>query len=238
MSAVSNAIRVSVVVPALNEEKRIESFLEQCRAGAPHQIIVVDGGSDDRTAELAARQADIVLEQHGGLACQLNRGAAACDGDALFFPYVDTHLPDGWHDEIRGILSDPDIAGGAFRLALDSPRLRFRIIALFANLRTSLGIGPLGDQAIFVRREPFGRMGGYCPDTILEDLDLVKRLRRVGRIRILAPAVRSSIRRWEQNGTAATTLRNWRFLVSHYLGLRGATRRAAYRRYRIERKEM
>ena len=88
-----------------------------------------------------------------------------------------------------------------------------------------------------MHRESFVRMGGYSPDTILEDLDLMKRLRRMGRVRILAPAVVSSVRRWEQNGALATMLRNWGFLASHYLGLRGAARREAYRRYRIGNRE-
>ncbi len=231
----SSRERISIVVPVLNEAPRLAEHLAALHSGdGENELIVVDGGSDDGSAELAREICPRVLVERGGLARQLNRGAAVARGEILFFPHADTRLPDGWTRIIRDTLARPRTAGGAFRLGFDSSRLHYRVIAGVANLRNAFGIGPFGDQAIFVRHEPFDRIGGFRDEVLLEDYDLVVRLRREGGFRIARAAVRSSVRRWERRGVVATTLGNWSFLLAYLLGLGGPRSRAAYRQYRVE----
>ncbi len=223
---------ISVVVPTLDEGPRIVAFLETLRAGRPLEIIVVDGGSGDATVSLARKHADRALHEERGLAEQLNCGAVTARGEILFFPYVDTLLPDNWVSAIHRCFAASDVVGGAFRLAFDSPRPCFRWIAGTANLRTHMRVGPLGDQAIFVLRDVFHELGGYRSACLLEDLDLVARLRRCGRVVIAPERVHSSVRRWERGGILATALRNWCYLGFHLLGIGGENLRRSYRSYR------
>lgn len=222
---------ISIVVPALQEEERVQPFLRSLREARPKEIILVDGGSSDATADLGREEADHVLVESGGLAEQLNAGAEHASGEVLFFPYCDTRLPSAWPRIVLDTLADSRTAAGAFRLGFDSRRLRYRIIAGLSNFRTSLRVGPFGDQAIFLRRKTFEAVGGYRADVLLEDLDLVSRVRRHGRVRVAPEPVRSSVRRWERDGALPTTLRNWKYLAAHFLGSKS---RASYRRYRVE----
>lgn len=224
-------MRISILVPALNEEDRIAAHLEQLRREQPHQLIVVDGGSEDATQE-RAQAADQLLHAAGGLACQLNLAAEHADGDVLLVAYADTTLPAGWSAAIGRALTDEAQVAGAFRLSLDDSRWRYRITAAAANLRSSIGLGPFGDQALFMRRAAFEQVGGYDPKALLEDLDLIRRLRRVGRVRVLQPAVVSSVRRWESRGFLSTAARNWAYLGCHLLGIGGGLARRRYQSHR------
>jgi len=215
--------RVSVIVPALNEEIVLPSTLESLRDRGFHEVIVVDGGSRDRTIAVAAPLSTRVLEESGGLARQLNRGAREATGDVFLFHYADLRLPEGALGTLRRALEAPEVVGGAFALDLDSPRVVFRWIAWCANFRTRLGFGPFGDQAIFARRDAFERVGGYPSEEVFEDLGLIKRLKRSGRFVILHPPVLSSVRRWEADGLLTTT---WRHFWASILYLLGAERRA------------
>jgi rSAM/selenodomain-associated transferase 2 len=212
--------RVSVIVPTLNEERTIASTLRGLlEQGAP-EVIVVDGGSRDRTLALAEPFANRILTGEAGIARQLNRGAREATGEVLLFHFADLRLPEGGLGMIGRTLARPGVVGGAFSLGFDSPRLAFRIIAWGANVRNRLGFGPFGDQAIFVRRDTFERLGGFEPDEAFEDLDLVRRLKREGRFVIVRPPVRSSVRRWERDGLLATTLGHWRASFHYLLGSR------------------
>ncbi|MFQ5653757.1 MAG: glycosyltransferase, partial [Planctomycetota bacterium] len=131
--------RISVVVPVLEEAEEIRGFLDRMRAGGPHEIIVADGGSSDGTIELAREGADRVIVEPGGLALQLNRGAAAATGDVLLFPYADTRLPDGWPEAIDRVLTRSGVAGGAFRFRLAGSGLRYRLIEWGTRLRARGG---------------------------------------------------------------------------------------------------
>ena len=227
-------MRLSVVVPTLNEAPRIETRLRALRdEGALHELLVVDGGSDDGTVERATPLAERVLEESGGLARQLNRGVAAATGDVVFFPYADTVLPANWYASIERAVEDPKVVGGGFRLGFDSDRWPYRLIAATANLRSALGWGPLGDQALFARREVAADVG-FREEVLLEDLDFVRRLRHAGRVRVLPAPVATSVRRWEHGGIAVTTLRNWAYLARHILGTRSDRTRQEYRRFRVE----
>jgi len=192
---------VSVIVPTLNEEGTISRTLQDLGGSREVlEVIVVDGGSRDRTGALARSGATRFLVEPGGLALQLNAGARAARGDVLLFHPADLQLPESGLREIRRILANPRVVGGAFRLGFASPRPIYRLIALLANLRNLFGFGPFGDQAIFARRGTFEELGGFSPGAVLEDLDLVKRLRRAGRFVILPSPVRSSVRRYEEGG--------------------------------------
>ncbi len=227
-----SAPSISAIVPMLNEAPRIRAHLAALRAAHPHEVIVVDGGSTDESCALAEGHCDLLLREPGGLAAQLNRGARAATGETLFFPYADTTLPARWDETIARILGDDGVAGGAFRLALDSPRLRYRAIACGANLRNRLGLGPFGDQAIFVRRAAFDDAGGVRSGVLLEDLDLVQRLRRMGRFVIARECVRTAVRRWEEQGILRTALRNAAFLAAYLAGLRGPAHERRYLAHR------
>ncbi|MEM7164883.1 MAG: TIGR04283 family arsenosugar biosynthesis glycosyltransferase [Planctomycetota bacterium] len=225
-------MKISVIVPVLNEAERIGAHLTQLRSAEPHQLIVVDGGSDDGSVASASDVADRVVSAPRGLAQQLNAGAEAADGEALVFVYADTQLPSTWPATIVQTLAQTNCVGGAFRLALDDRRWRYRFTAFAANLRGAIGCGPFGDQALFVRRDIFADVGGYDATALLEDLDLVRRLRRRGRVQIASAAAVTSVRRWEAGGFLATMLRNWKYLACHTLGLRGKALRRHYQAYR------
>ncbi len=231
--SVSASTTIRAIVPVLDEAERLESALLRLRDAGVDFLVVVDGGSRDRSLEIAHCHADLVKFESRGLASQLNRGAEGATEEVLFFHYADAVAPPQLRAAITRTLTDPRALGGAFRLQLEphSPLLRF--ISWGANLRTLCGLGPFGDQGIFVRRSAFEAVGGYCPDQLLEDLDLVRRLRRLGAIRVQREVMFSSARRWQEDGHLRTTFRHWRTLALHLLG-RGHSpqSQASYARWR------
>jgi rSAM/selenodomain-associated transferase 2 len=148
---------------------------------------------------------------------QLNRGAGAASGEILIFLHADTQLPPDALIRIGEALRYQTLAGGAFDLAIDSSRPVFRLIEQAASIRTRLTRIPYGDQAIFLRRAWFRSLGGFRNLPIMEDVDLMRRLKQAGgRIAILPERAVTSARRWEQEGIVTATLRNW-FLVTLFL---------------------
>ena len=225
---------ITAIVPTWNEEDSIRSTLLGLREGGLDEILVVDGGSQDDTVPRAAEIADRVFGAAGGLFAQLNHAANEASGDALLFHYADVQFPSAGRKAIEGALLSQAVVGGAFSLSFDSGRMRYSIIARGANLRNSLGVGPFGDQSIFVRSEVFRRLGGFHPDVFLEDLHLVRRLKRVGRFEILNEKVKASVRRWETKGLLPTVYHHWR-LTFLYLLRRGKGR--VNREWRIVNRE-
>jgi len=200
--------RVSVIIPTYNEEATIGRTLENLSNQDHTEIIVSDGGSSDRTRNIAKEFGAVVLEVPSGRAAQLNAGAAAAEGELLLFLHADTIPPSDFSDLIRAALQDPCTVAGAFRFRTDSGRLSMRLIEKSAHIRSSLFQWPYGDQGLFLEKRVFQEEGEFTGLPIMEDLELVSRLRRRGRIVTLKqPAVTSS-RRWQRLGVLRTTLIN------------------------------
>lgn len=200
---------ISVIIPSYREGEHLGRALEGlCRDG-PRDVVVAAGSPEDAAAARRLGRARVVRSLPGR-AMQLNAGAAAASGDILLFLHADTRLPPGAMDAVAAALGEGDgIVGGAFRLAICSPRRALRLVALGANLRARWLRRPLGDQALFVRREVFHDLGGYRSLPLMEDADLVRRLRRRGRLVLLELEAETSARRWETSGILRTTAANW-----------------------------
>ncbi|MBW2307584.1 MAG: TIGR04283 family arsenosugar biosynthesis glycosyltransferase [Deltaproteobacteria bacterium] len=212
-------VRTSIIIPTLNEAGNIVSTLKSIREASDTEIIVVDGGSDDETVPLAGSYGAEVIISPAGRAGQMNRGAAAAKGEVLIFLHADTRLPPGFDRHVHHVLAQPDTAAGAFELRIDSPLRRLRIIERIANLRSRLLQMPYGDQVIFLRADMFREVGGFPDMPIMEDLELIRRLRRRGRI-VIAPApALTSARRWIKLGICQTTLINQLAAVAYFLGI-------------------
>lgn len=199
--------RLAVVVPTLDEAENLRRLVPELLAGFD-QVVVSDGGSADGSAELARRLGARVVVGPPGRGGQLNRGAAACDGEILLFLHADTRLPPGAPALVRRAVADGAV-GGAFLLRFDR---RPPLLALGERLiawRTRWTRLPLGDQAHFVTRDAFAALGGYRDWPILEDVDFARRLKRHGRVTIVAAPVTTAARRYLQGGIVATTVRNW-----------------------------
>jgi len=178
-------------------------------------VILVDGGSDDATTQVAARFSRVrLLTSPRGRARQMNAGAHASRGDVLLFLHADTWLPDGALGAVTTALEDSRVVGGRFDIRFDSPRAVFRMIAFFMNLRSRMSGISTGDQAIFVRRQVFEAMGGYPDMPLMEDVELSRRLKRRGRLAALPCRVTTSSRKWEREGALRTMALMWalRFL--------------------------
>lgn len=218
------AVRLSVIIPARNEEEslpRLISHLRRTSGPGRVEIIVVDGHSADRTAELARALADKTIRaSRPGRAVQMQEGARVASGELLLFLHADTRLPVDWREELTDAWSPADRpAATAFRLSFDSPARVYRLIAWAANLRTSLTGVPHGDQAIAVARDSFFRAGGFPPAPLMEEYLLVRKLRALGSVRILPGAVVTSVRRYERNGPFRNALRNAAITLLFYLGV-------------------
>ena len=210
---------ISVIIPTLNEELTLEKSLISARNSRDVEIIVSDGGSLDKTVAIAKRLADKVISSPAGRGMQLNRGADASSGDILLFLHADSILPEGWDDLVRETLNDARISGGAFSFALSRGSLPFSFISFMANFRSRFFKLPYGDQAIFVRREIFEKLGGFREILIMEDLELVKSIGRCGTVKILNLPVITSSRRWDKEGWIKTILRNQLLLFLYHLGV-------------------
>jgi rSAM/selenodomain-associated transferase 2 len=211
-------LRISVIIPVLNEAERIADLIEQTRALGDCEIIVVDGGSSDAT--LANSQAaDLCLSTERGRAIQQNAGAAAARGDVLVFLHADCRLQAVAFDALRAALGDPRCVGGCFRQVIDAPGMRYRLLEWGNTLRVRLCGWAYGDQGIFVRRSSFEELGGFPPLRLMEDLYFMKRLKREGRIVVLDAPIHTSARRWQAQGVIRQTLRNWTLIALAHFGV-------------------
>ncbi len=212
-------MRISVVIPMLNEEGGIAAALVSARSPSTLEVIAVDGGSGDASMELARGHGAAVLTAPAGRARQMNAGAAAARGDILLFLHADTRLPAAFDAHVQRILCSPGAVAGAFLLGIDSPRRSLRLVERAANWRSrKLGL-PYGDQAIFLRTGLFHSLGGYAEIPIMEDFELVRRLRRQGPIGIAPVPVVTSGRRWLENGVVKTTLVHQVVVLAWLLGV-------------------
>jgi len=209
------ATRLSVIMPVLNEAAGIREALE---ALAPlrargHQLIVVDGDSDDGTASLAAPACDQVLVTPRGRALQMNTGALVASGEALLFLHADTRLPERADQLVLGALARA--RWGRFDVRIASRRPLLGVVACAMNLRSRLTGIATGDQAIFVRRDAFP---GFPEIALMEDIALSRLLKRGGRPACLRARVTTSARRWEAHGVLRTIFLMWRLRLLYALG--------------------
>lgn len=221
-------MRLSVIVPALNEEQALPATLAALagwrRQG--HEVLVVDGGSGDATVAVARAGCDAVLSAPRGRARQMNVGAQAASGEVLCFVHADTLLPAGADAAVTAALAG--CVWGRFDVRLSGSAPLLRVVERAINLRSRLTGIATGDQAMFVCRHAFAAVGGFPEQPLMEDIELSCRLRRAfGRPACLRTTVQTSSRRWEQRGIVRTILTMWTLRAAYALGV-GAQRLAAW----------
>ncbi|WP_317619325.1 TIGR04283 family arsenosugar biosynthesis glycosyltransferase [Laspinema sp. D2d] len=210
---------LSIILPVLNEEARIGSTLAAVCGISEVEIIVVDGGSSDCTREIAESYGVTVVRSEPGRARQMNLGAAQATGEILLFLHGDTRLGPGFETELRRILEEPEVVGGAFELKIEGPEPFLRVIEWGVKWRSRLGQMPYGDQGIFVRAATFWELGGFAQMGIMEDFEFVSRLRRRGPLAIAPTPAFTSARRWQKLGIFRTTGINQLMILGYYLGI-------------------
>ncbi len=210
----------SVIVPTLDEEALLDETLRRARAalGPGTEIIVVDGGSGDRTTEIAGGHGD-VLTARANRGAQLAAGAGAATGAVFVFLHADTWLPEGSAAAIRAAIQ-AGAGAGCFRFALRSreKRWRYGLLECGVNWRTRLFATATGDQALFATRDAYGASGGFPGVPLFEDVTFVRAVRRVTRFRLLPLAARTSSRRWE-TGFLRTVVRHWALRAAFLAGV-------------------
>jgi rSAM/selenodomain-associated transferase 2 len=183
------------------------------------EIIVVDGGSEDGTAEIAESLGAKVLRTPACKAAQMNSGAAMAGGDVLLFLHADTRLPENFEEFVLAAARQRGFCAGAFSLGIESPTKGLRLIEQAANWRSRFLQMPYGDQALFVSRDLFLEVGGYPDYPIMEDFELVRRLKKKGKITILPQPVNTSSRRWHNLGIFRTWILNQIIIAAYYSGI-------------------
>jgi rSAM/selenodomain-associated transferase 2 len=214
-------VTLSVVIPTLDEAARIGRRLRELAGQRVDEVVVADGGSRDGTPDLARAAAGVrVVSAPRGRGQQLNAGARVAHGDVLLFLHADTQLPDDARDWIEQVLAEPTVVAGAFRVrtVADDGANWLGPLLRIADIRSHLTRLPYGDQALFVRRAAFERVGGFPDEPLMEDVALVRRLRRIGRVVTVPAYVTASGRRFLKHPIAAT-LAMWTFPALHRLGV-------------------
>jgi rSAM/selenodomain-associated transferase 2 len=219
---------ISIIIPVLNEPGTIQTALECLESQSTEktiEIIVVDADPDATTLEAIRIKSSSRLQiksdtSDKGRSIQMNRGAEMASGPILLFLHADTALPSGAIQAILSTLQNPHIVGGAFDLGIRSSKRGYRIIENVATIRSRVTRLPYGDQAIFLRKDYFHMIGGYSMIPIMEDVDIMRRIKKRGdTIEIIDQQVQTDPRRWEKEGLVFGTLRNWVLMMLYLMGV-------------------
>lgn len=206
---------VSVIIPTLNEQDNIKKTIEMARS-PDAEIIIVDGGSQDKTKEIVVKEGVKLVEWKRGRAFQQNKGAEMAKGKVLLFLHADTRLPKGYSCYVFHAFMDPACVLGAFRFKTDMRHPLMRIIESVANIRARYFGLPYGDQALFIKKSTFETIGGFPIIPGAEDLHLVKRISKMGKIKIVPVDAITSSRKWKNYGIIKTTYLHWKILLEFY----------------------
>lgn len=212
--------RLSIVIPALDESCRIGATLERLQAARRrgHEVIVVDGGSRDRTPQLCAGRVDRLLSAACGRAAQMNAGAAAAQGDTLLFLHADTLAPEDV-DRLIGCALAQQPGWGRFDIRLSGRHPLLRLVERLMNLRSRLSGIATGDQGLFVTQTWFQALGGFPELPLMEDVAFSRRLKRLARPYCLKAYLVTSSRRWETHGVIRTVMKMWWLRAAFFLGV-------------------
>ncbi|MDJ0787169.1 MAG: TIGR04283 family arsenosugar biosynthesis glycosyltransferase [Myxococcota bacterium] len=223
-------MRIAVVIPTLHEAERVQDAIHSALVDQV-DVLVSDGGSRDATREIARDAGARVIASPPGRALQLQTGfEAAQEADVVMFLHADTVLPRGWADALRHALADPAVVGGAFGFRFLEEGRRERVVEWGVDVRMRRFALPYGDQAIFARRPALEAVGGIPQVPIMEDVDLVQRLRGHGRLVQLPLSVRTSSRRYREHGFARMVVRNFLAVMARALAVDRAAIARWYRR--------
>lgn len=221
------SVRVSIVIPSLNEEKWIEASVRSALEAGASEVLVTDGGSSDATLQLARSSGASIVEGAGMRARQMNAGFEETRGDIVCFLHADTRLPtDACQAMVSSIAAGAEFGGFRLRFAEGGPRLA--LAAFMINTRTALLRTPWGDQAQFFSRDAFMDAGRYPEIPIMEDYEMARSMKRRSRPALLASKVTTSGRRFLELGLLKTALLNWRIIIAWHRGASPADLRRIY----------
>lgn len=212
-------LRISVILPVLNEEHVLGSTLQALVSLMPYEIIVVDGGSTDATRAVCDQFGVRVLTSEPGRARQMNCGARDATGDVLLFLHADTTLPASALNDISAAMRDPDCPAGRFDVEIEGAHWMLKIIAWLINYRSRITKIATGDQALFVRRAVFETMGGFQDIPLMEDIAFCRALKRMGPMGCLRTRAITSGRRWERDGVWRTIIKMWMLKLGYLAGV-------------------
>jgi len=211
--------RISVVIPTINEEGNLARTLGIVLARPVWEVIVVDGGSVDGTVDIAREMGVEVVESARGRGLQLNTGAARASGDVFLFLHADTLLPECFDEDVISTLQSSSVSLGAFQLCIDAPGRAYRVIEKCVACRSRMFQRPYGDQALFLKSDVFEELGGFPDYPVLEDYELVRWARKLGRVKLAEGCVVTSGRRWEARGVWKTTILNQVIIAAYRMGV-------------------
>lgn len=222
--------KVSIIIPVFNEAQSLAAHLPLLQAlrEEGHEIIVVDGSDDEASAVACAAWVDCWLRSDPGRARQMNAGAASATGEVLLFLHIDTRLPADAIAQLQEGLSNDSVLWGRFDVSLSGRHWAFRVIEYMINVRSRLSGVATGDQAIFVRKCVFERIGGFAQLPLMEDVAISKTLRRLAPPLCLRSKVITSSRRWEAHGVGRTVVLMWWIRLLYSLGVSPQTLHGMY----------
>jgi len=218
-----NSIKFSIIVPVFHEGNIVNDLIEHVNrldSEGSAELIIVDGAKEKDTLTAILSNHVIKISSERGRAKQMNAGASIAKGEILIFLHADTELPIHALRRIGSFIGQTEYVGGAFDLGIKPDKPIFKVIGTLSSLRSRLNRIPFGDQAIFIRREYFNKIGGYKEIPLMEDVELLRRIKKSGdRIRIFYDRAMTSPRRWEKEGVIYCTLRNWTLQALYLLGV-------------------
>lgn len=217
--AVSNKVSVSVIIPTLNESRRVGRAIKSAWDALADQVIVADGGSTDSTVSAVEEAGATLVQCQQGRAVQQNSAAALATGDVVLFLHADNWLSKEALAEVRSEMMNRSQIAGAFRQRIDASGVAYRCLERGNGWRVRFLGQPYGDQGIFVSRELFEHVGGFPEVPLMEELSLMRRIREHFRPILLEGPIYVDARRWQTHGIVRQTIRNWSLVVRYFCGV-------------------